>query len=103
MSILFKNIKYSRDKSTSAFLFRPTALVKQIDPVKCVSEEDALLAFFAFLESAGPRVVLVGLDEETVDVLLQKLEDQQRAKFRSLVVGYTWWKSILNNTNITQK
>ena len=75
----------------------------RVEPVKCVSEEEALLAFFAFLETVGPRVVLVGLDEETVGVLLQKLEDQHEAKFRSLVVGYTWWNRILIDTKITQK
>ena len=93
----------SRDENTSTFLFRPTALVKQIDPVNCVSEEEALLAFLTFLETVGPPVVLVGLDEETVGVLLQKLHDKHTEKFRSLVVGYTWWKRVLNNTNITQK
>ena len=72
--------------------------MKPIDPVKCVSEEEALLAFFAFLDTVGPRVVLVGLDEETVGVLLQKLENQQKAKFRSLVVGCTWWKRILEKS-----
>ena len=77
--------------------------MKPIDSVKCVSEEEALLAFFAFLDTVGPCVVLVGLDEETVGVLLQKLHDKHTEKFRSLVVGYTWWKRVLNNTNITQK
>ena len=75
----------------------------RVEPVKCVSEEEALLAFFAFLETVGPRVLLVGLDEETVGVLLQKLHDKHTVKFRSLVLGYTWWKRVLNNTNITQK
>ena len=74
----------------------------QVKPVKCVSEDEALLAFLAFLETVGPRVILVGLDEETVGVLLQKLEDKHKAKFRSLVVGYTWWKRIFNNFNVTQ-
>ena len=77
--------------------------MEHVEPVKCVSEEEALRAFFAFLETVGPRVLLVGLDEEMVGVLLQKLEDQQDAKFRNLVVGYTWWKRILINTKITQK
>ena len=77
--------------------------MEHIESVKCVSEEEALLAFFAFLETVGPRVLLVGLDEETVGVLLQKLEHQHEAKFRSLVVGYTWWNRILINTKITQK
>ena len=71
--------------------------------MKCVSEEEALLAFLAFLETVGPCVVLVGLDEETLGVLLQKLEDKHEAKFRSLVVGFTWWKRVFNNANITLK
>ena len=92
-----------RGESTCAFLFQPAASVEQVDPVNCVSEEEALLAFLTFLETVGPPVVLVGLDEETVGVLLQKLHDKHTAKFQSLVVGYTWWKRVLNNTNITQK
>ena len=76
--------------------------MEQIEPVKCVSEEEALLAFLAFLETVQPRVVLIGLDEETLGVLLQKLEDKHKEKFRSLVVGFTWWKRVFNNANITR-
>ena len=58
-----------REESTSTFLFRPTVLVRQVDRVECVSEEEAIDAFFAFLEAVGPNVVLVGVDEDTVGVL----------------------------------
>ena len=59
----------AREESTSTFLFRPTVLVRQVDRVECVSEEEAIDAFFAFLEAVGPNVVLVGVDEDTVSVL----------------------------------
>ena len=71
--------------------------------MKCVSEEEALLAFLTFLETVPPRVLLVGLDEETVGVLLQKLENKDKAKFRRLVVGYTSWERIFNNAQIKRK
>ena len=87
-----------RKESTSTFFFHPTASAKETEPVKCVSEEEALLAFVDFLETVGHGVVLVGLDEETVDVLLQKLEAEHLAKFQSLVVGFTWWRRILAKT-----
>ena len=54
-------------------MFRPSVLVRRIERVECVGEEKALLAFLDFLESVAPRVVLVGLDEGTVGVLLEKL------------------------------
>ena len=76
--------------------------MEHIKPVKCVNEEEALLAFLSFLETVGHRVVLVGLDEETVGVLLQKIENTHKEKFRSLVVGYTWWKRIFNTIYVTQ-
>ena len=46
-----------------------TVLTVLVDRVECVSEEDAIEAFFAFLEAVGPNVVLVGVDEDTVGVL----------------------------------
>ena len=93
----------SREGSTSTFLFRPTVLVRQVDRVECVSEEAAISAFFVFLKSVGPNVVLVGMDEDTVGVLVQKLKARDKVKFRSLVAGYTWWKRILKHTNSKQK
>ena len=93
----------SREGSTSTFLFRPTVLVEQVDRVECVPEEAAISAFFVFLKSVGPNVVLVGLDEDTVGVLVQKLKAKDKAKFRSLVAGYTWWKRVLKHTNSKHK
>ena len=106
-----------REESTSTFLFRPTVLVRQVDRVECVSEEEAIEAFFAFLEAVGPNVVLVGVDEDTVGVLffafclnyiqvgvlVQKLKARDKAKLWRLVAGYTWWKRVLKHTNMKHK
>ena len=98
-----KHILTSREESTSTFLFRPTVLVAQVDRVECISEEAALDAFFSFLKSVGPNVVLVGMDEDTVGVLVKKLKAKDRAEFRNLVAGYSWWKRILKHTDMRHK
>ena len=98
-----KHIFANREESTSTFLFRPTVLVSEVERVECVSEEAAISAFFAFLKFVGPNVVLVGLDEDTVGVLIQKLKTKDKPEFWSLVAGYTWWKRILKHTNMKHK
>ena len=60
------------------FLFREHALVSETKRLECVQE------------LAGPNVVLVGVDEDSIGVLLQKLKSQDAKKFLQLVVGYTW-------------
>ena len=93
----------TREEGTSTFLFRSPVLVKQVERVECVSEEVAISAFVAFLKSFGPGVVLVGMDEDTVGVLVQKLKAKDKPEFWSLVAGYTWWKRILKHTNMKHK
>ena len=88
-----------RDREENIFLFRPPVLVRQIERVECVSEEDALLAFVDFLENVGRRVVLVGIDEETVGVLLQKVLATNKKRFEKLVDGFSWWKKVFENSN----
>ena len=51
-----------------------------------------------FFRECWPRVVLVGLDEETVEVLLEKLLATDKVKVESLVYGFTWWKRILEKS-----
>ena len=38
----------------------------------------------------------MGLDEDTLGVLMQKLKSQDR--FLKLVDGFTWWKRILEHS-----
>ena len=93
---LMDALKITReDKNTFRFCGE-ISLFECTDPVgpKCIQEEEALELFFKFLELAGPNVVLVGLDEDTIGVLLKKLESHNTTKFLQLVVGYTWWSRI---------
>ena len=71
--------------------------------MRCVSEEKALEAFMAFLETVGPRIVLVGLDEDTLGVLLQKLEVRCHDQFWSLVTGFAWWKNLFYDIKAKQR
>lgn len=81
------------DKDT--FLFRPPILVEEVQRVVCVPESVALSTFLDFLEMIGPNIILVGLDEDSVGVLMQKLKESNRARFLTQVEGYTWWRRIL--------
>ena len=40
----------------------------------------------------------MGLDEDTLGVLIQKMKELDRASFLHQVVGYTWWRRILKYT-----
>ena len=71
--------------------------------MRCVSEDKALEAFMAFLETVGPRIVLVGLDEDTLGVLLQKLEDSCHDQFWSLVTGFAWWNMLFDDIKAKQR
>ena len=102
MSSILKRY-FSREENPSRLLFQPAALSKQIEPVRCVSEEKALEAFMAFLETVGPRIVLVGLDEDTLGVLLQKLEVRCHDQFWSLVTGFAWWKKLFGHIKAKQR
>ena len=102
MSSILKRY-FSREENPSRLLFQPAALSKQIEPVRCVSEEKALEAFMAFLETVGPRIVLVGLDEDTLGVLLQKLEVRCHDQFWSLVTGFAWWNMLFDDIKAKQR
>ena len=74
-----------------------------MERVECKTEKAAIEDFFNFLKTVGPDVVLVGLDEDTVGVLVQKLKAVSKNKFRKTVAGFTWWKRILKHTNFKHK
>ena len=40
----------------------------------------------------------MGLDEETLGVLMEKLKIEDRARFLRLVDGFTWWRRILQHS-----
>ena len=45
----------------------------------------------------------MGLDEETLGVLMEKLKIQDRARFLRLVDGFTWWRRILQHSGFKDK
>ena len=63
-----------------------------MDRVECKREEEALQDFTAFLKPFGPKVLLVGFDEDTMAVLRKKLKKVDKGMSLYL---YTWWKKIL--------
>ena len=109
---LMQTLTMTREGSDT-FLFRPPILVEEVQRVVCVPESEALHTFLDFLEIIGPNIILVvkseyyslvfdyinssqvGLDEDSVGVLMQKLKESNRARFLKQVEGYTWWRRIL--------
>ena len=74
--------------------------MRRLNRIECVSEDAAISAFLNFV---GPKAVLVGLDEDTVGVLVLKLKATNKNKFRRNVAGFTWWKRILKHTKLKHK
>ena len=76
-----------------------------MERVECKTEKAAIEDFFRYLKTVGgpADVVLVGLDEDTVGVLVQKLKAVSKNKFRKTVAGFTWWNRILKHTNFKHK
>ena len=73
-------------------MFRPTVLVERVDRVECQNEEEALKDFIAFLNNFGSKILLVGLDEDTMAVLRKKIKKFDKGASLYL---YTWWNRIL--------
>ena len=110
---LLSSLTLSREDGKT-FLFRPPVLVAQTERLECIQEGKALSAFFDFLETTGPNVVLVMLDckerfvqwmfhqvcldEATVGVLIDKLWAKDKRRFSKLVDSYTWWGRVLQHT-----
>ena len=76
----------------NTFLFRPTVLVEMVERVECHREKDALRAFVEWLKPFGPKILLVGFDEDTMAILRKKLKKIDKGMSLYL---YTWWKKIL--------
>ena len=76
----------------NTFLFRPTVLVERVDRVECQNEEEALKDFIAFLNNFGSKILLLGLDEDTMAVLRKKIK---KFKKEASLYLYTWWNRIL--------
>jgi len=77
------------------FLFRSQfEIVEDGQKIVCVEESEALKGFLDFIENF-PNCVLLGVDEDTVSIIVKKLKEVNKEKFRQLVKGFTYWKRLL--------
>ena len=70
------------------------------EAILCVSESVALEDCIVFLETLGPNIILVGIDEETLAVLIDKLKMYDKHRFKQTVKGFTYWRRILKHMGV---
>jgi len=75
------------------FLFRSRFEAIEGEKIICIKENEALQSFLDFLGNY-PNSVLLGVDEDTISILAQKLKNLDREKF-SKITGFTYWKRVL--------
>ena len=77
------------------------------DPSKiilCVSEKETIKRLLEFLEGFSNHI-LVAVDEDTLSILLKKMKDYGREKYKKVVMnvmlqGYTYWRRILKYLHV---
>ena len=72
---------------------------EETDDVVCISEEEALKSFFGFLQKFSGCVIL-GVDEETVSILLKKLRNVVKCDISDVVKGFTHWRRVLKHIDV---
>merc|ERR1719318_535816 len=81
------------------FLFRSRfEAINEEEKIVCVEEREALASFLDFLQSF-PNCVIVGVDEETVAILTEKLKYVDGKKFK-IISGFTYWKRVLKYLDV---
>merc|ERR1719427_1248356 len=77
------------------YLFRSQfEIVDEDKKIICVEEKEALKCFLSFLENF-PKCVILGVDEDSVSILVKKLKGVNKEKVKELVSGFTYWKRVL--------
>ena len=81
------------------FLFRTRfETTEKSDNDACVEEDAALSSLLEFLQKY-PNCIIVGVDEDTVAILMKRLRRVDREKVKS-VVGFTYWKRVLKYLDV---
>jgi len=81
------------------FLFRSRfEAIEESKKVVCVEEREALENLLDFLETYT-NCVIVGVDEDTIAILVKKLKGVDGYK-SSVIVGYTYWKRVLKYLDV---
>jgi len=79
------------------FLFRKKFdVVETSKNIICVEEKEALRSFIRYLQSY-PNCILVGIDEDTVAILMKKLEKMRMVEN---IVGFSYWKRVLRYSEV---
>ena len=67
--------------------------------IVCVEERRALKDFIEYLRKI-PNCVILGVDEDTIAILDQRLRDEKKEKLKNIVSGFTCWKLVLKYLKI---
>ena len=99
---LLQALHMTREEDGSSFLYRRQyeQVIKRKERTVCVSESQALEDCILFLEKLGLDVILVGVDEDTLAVLIAKLKIQARDRFMQVVKGFTYWRRLLKHIGV---
>ena len=47
-----------------------------------------------------PGFIILGIDEDSVAILVKKLKEVNKDRFKELVVGFTYWKRVLKYLDV---
>ena len=99
---LLQALHMTREEEGSSFLYRRQyeQVIQRTERTVCVSESQALEDCILFLEKLGSDVILVGVDEDTLAVLIAKLKIQARDRFMQVVKGFTYWRRLLKHIGV---
>eukprot|EP00092_Neocalanus_flemingeri_P006012 GFUD01006478.1.p1 GENE.GFUD01006478.1~~GFUD01006478.1.p1 ORF type:complete len:613 (-),score=116.47 GFUD01006478.1:6-1694(-) len=96
---LLKALNMTREDD-GTFLYRcQFEIVDDDDKIFFVDERKALKELLDFLQNF-PGCVILGVDEDSVAILVKKLKEVNRDKFKELVVGFTYWKRVLKYNDV---
>jgi len=82
------------------FLFRSRfEIIEKEKKIVCVEEEEALKSFLNFLDRFSDCLIL-GVDEDTVSILVKKLKVVDEVRFSRNIRGFTYWKRVLKYLDV---
>jgi len=97
---LLKSLHIQQNE-TGQFEFRDEFEIinDESNKIKCITEKEALEEFVDFV-SNSPPYVLVSLDEETINIILEKVTELSKSSVFASVSRYTSWNQLLTHLNL---
>jgi len=74
-------------------------IIEHEKKINCVEERKALKDLLQYLRKI-PNCLLLGVDEDTIAILDQRLRDEKKEKLKNIVSGFTCWKLVLKYLKI---